>query len=338
MSAFPNLGSFLAQAVDDHRNGWSIGTFGAIGEFVRDPDEPVERRDAADSLQITSARGAMRIQPCNELRALAYDTLSADGETWGIAVALCLPALETGSPGVVHRIGVDGDALRAADHEAILFDLGIGRGHVRMCVRTADPTLIKTLERLEGQALLSEAGKPAGELIRNSSPVRVMLSPVGRIEVYAPIPPPNGKSPNGPHTHLLPKLIAAGRTHSANAPIPQGLQPVLMLHPQSPWRDSLGNRTSFDAALNLDFERCLSAYGLPEDQRVRAAVEAALQAQASPEEFASPATRRGRIQVRITLRRLAQRRQQDEAVRRWRARFDAAAHGDADDQVDIPPP
>jgi hypothetical protein len=203
-----------------------------------------------------------------------------------------------------------------------------------MCVRAADESLIGALDALEGLALLSHAGTVAAELIRATSPVRVMLSPVGRIEVYAPIPPPNGKSPAGPHTHLLPKLIASGRTHSANAPIPAGLQPVLMLHPQSPWRDAMGNRTPFNPELNAQFEHCLSMFGLAEDRRVRAAVESAVQAQASPDGFEAPLSRRGRIQVRITLRRLAQQLQ-DGAVGGWRTRFDPAAQHD--ELADIPP-
>jgi hypothetical protein len=332
--ALQDLGSFLVQAVDNHRNGWSIGTFGAIGEFVRDADEPVQRISAADGLEIVSSRGAMRIEPCDGLQAVAYDTLSADGETWGIAIAFCLAAKNDMAPGVVHRLGPDRDALRSADQNAILFDLGIGRGHVRMCVRAADESLIAALDAIEGLALLSAEGKAAGELIRDTSPVRVMLSPVGRIEVYAPIPPPDGKSPSGPHTHLLPKLIASGRTHSANAPIPAGLQPVLMLHPQSPWRDAMGNRTPFNPELNAQFEHCLRLFGLADDRRVRSTVESAVLAHASPEGFATPASRRGRIQLRITLRRLAQQLQ-DSAVSGWRTRFDPAAQDD--ELADMPP-
>jgi hypothetical protein len=332
--ASQDLGSFLIQAVDNHRNGWSIGTFGAIGEFVRDADEPVQRVSNEKGFELHSSRGAMRIEPCDGLQAIAYDTLSADGETWGIAIAFCLPANSDMAPGVVHCLGPDRDALRSADRNAILFDLGIGRGLVRMCVRTADESLLVALRAIEGVALLTSAGKAAAELIRDISPVRVMLSPAGRIEVYAAIPPPNGESPAGPHTHLLPKLIASGRTHSANAPIPAGLQPVLMLHPQSPWRDAMGNRTPFNPELNAQFEQCLNMFGLADDRRVRWAVESAIQAQASPEHFEIPVSRRGRIQMRITLRRLAQQLQ-DGAVGGWRTRFDPAAPHD--DLADSPP-
>lgn len=36
----------LFSAVADVDNGWSIGTFGAIAEFRRDADEPVEHSNA----------------------------------------------------------------------------------------------------------------------------------------------------------------------------------------------------------------------------------------------------------------------------------------------------
>ena len=34
---------------------------------------------------------------------------------------------------------------------------------------------------------------------------------------------PTGKSPEGPHTHVLPKLLRSGRTHPATEPIPEWL-------------------------------------------------------------------------------------------------------------------
>ena len=42
-------------------------------------------------------------------------------------------------------------------------------------------------------------------VILAASPHRVFVSRVGRIEVFQAIPSANGKSPEGPHTHVLPK-------------------------------------------------------------------------------------------------------------------------------------
>jgi hypothetical protein len=319
------VNEFLARALDDYRNGWSIGTFGVIGEFVFGPEEPADKLQCWAGSQTVTSRGGIRILPRDDLRAVAYDTLVSDGETWGNAVAFCLPAAGAQAGNCVRRIGPDVEALRAEDRDAVLFDLGVGVGHVTLCSRTKDVALIAALESVEGKKLLGPEGATVRTLSLQTSPNRVLLSPAGRIEVYAPIPPPDGKSPSGPHTHLLPKLIASGRTHSANAPIPEGLQPVLMMHPRSPWRDADGIRTPYDARQDQSFESILSVYGLEQDRLIRAAVEKAVSEGHSPHALASPASRRGRAQLRITLRRLAQRLGQ-EAVAGWKALYDPATH------------
>jgi hypothetical protein len=57
--------------------------------------------------------------------------------------------------------------------------------------------------------------------IVHKSPNRIAITAMGRTEVYSAIPPPGGKSPEGPHTHLLPSLIKTGRKHDPKAPIPE---------------------------------------------------------------------------------------------------------------------
>ena len=198
-----------------------------------------------------------------------------------------------------------------------------------MCVRTRDSALIAALNEMDGTSLFGpKAGVVMGAVLK-AQPNRVLLSPIARVEVYSPIPGPGEQSPNGPHTHLLPKLLASGRIAAANSPIPDELQPVLMLHPRSPWRDEMGHRTSFDPSLDDLFEGMLETYALPEDRQVRNATEKAVTGGADPAAYAWPATRRGRIQARITLRRLAQK---DGAakVAAWRSLYDRHAAEDAD--------
>ncbi|ODT87452.1 hypothetical protein [Phenylobacterium sp. SCN 70-31] len=270
--------------------------------------------------------------PRDDIRVVAYDTLSSDGETWGQSVAFCLPAPPLMDQGAVRALGTDEDAIRPEDRAGALFDLGVGRGHVRFCARTRDAALIAALTDLEGQSLFSAAGAAAMTTVLAAQPHRVVISPLARVEVYAPIPQPGGKSPDGPHTHLLPKLIASGRTHAANAPIPPGLQPALMLHPRSPWRDAMGLRTSFDPGLDRIFQAILDDHALDEDRRIRRAVEAAVSDGQAPETFAWPDTRRGRIQARITLRRLAQQGRQ--GVSAWRRLYDREpAEGEPDEET-----
>ena len=49
-------------------------------------------------------------------------------------------------------------------------------------------------------------------------------------EVHQPIPPQGGHSPEGPHTHLLPKLLAERRVHPPGSPLPVGLYCGLSLY------------------------------------------------------------------------------------------------------------
>jgi len=324
-----DLRSLITSAMDDARHAFSIGTFGAIGEYMRDADEPTARRRDGTAEAVYTDRAALRVTPRDDVKVIAYDTLASDGETWGQAVAFCMETPAEGAPGVVCTLGPDKDAILPQDTNALLFDLGVGKGHVRMCLRTRDPELIAALNAIGGQPLFGPEGAKVMPLVLKAQPHRVMLSPLARVEVFAPIPLPGGQSPEGPHTHLLPKLLASGRTHAANAPIPEGWQPVLMLHPRSPWRDAMGKRVPFDQDLNAHFEDLLALHALPEDRAVRAATVAAVEAGADPASFPTPATRRGRAQMRITLRRLA-RTQGDEKLAVWRSLYDRHVAEDAE--------
>lgn len=298
--------TLLQEALADPKNVWSIGTFGAIGEFMQAPGDESHTAIRHDVAEIVTAGGGIRVRLQDDVRVLAYEMLSGDGETWSNAIAFCLPKPMQTNERTVRRLGDDHEALRLEDRSAILFDLGVTVGFVSMCVRAGNLELIAALEELEGKNLLSHDGFAAANLILKLSPHRVMLSPLARIEIFSPIPAADGKSPAGPHTHLLPKLIASGRTHGANTPIPKGMQSALMLHPPSPWRDGKGVRTPFNLASAQSFERLFDAFGLPEDKSVRADLEAAVGAGVAPANYPWPESRRGRAQARITLRKLAQ--------------------------------
>jgi hypothetical protein len=325
-----DIATLLDAMIADPRHGWSIGTFGAIGEFARDDDEPAAIARDADTLTIVTARGGLRAKADPDLQVIAYDTLSSDGETWGQSVAFCLPTPADLAQGRVQALGVDPEALRPEDRDARLYDLGVGLGLVRFCLRTRDADLIAALDAIEGQALFDNPAVMPHVL--RAQPNRILLSPAGRVEVYSHIPLPGGDSPEGPHTHLLPQMLKARRTHAANTPIPAGLQPVLMLHPRSPWRDGLGRRTDgFDEGLDTLFQAMLAEYGLKEDRSIRTEVEQAVTTGLTPDAFRWPETRRGRAEARITLRRLA--RTSAPAVSAWRARYDRLPEPEPDEDA-----
>ena len=213
----------VEEYLDDPEAGWSMGTRGAIAEFVRDPGEPVTR--AAGS--VVTDRGGIRLIPPAGVQPVAYETPAGPRDDWNHAVALCLPAgaARCAARTEVTELGPDRSALRAGDRSAVLFDLGLGTPTVDVCVRTADPALLELLRAAAGSALFADGGRLAGR-VAAASPHRVFATACGRVEVYAAIPPADGRSPDAPHTHLLPRLLRAapGRpAHPPTVPIQAGL-------------------------------------------------------------------------------------------------------------------
>ncbi|MBY0295152.1 MAG: hypothetical protein K2X71_03790 [Methylobacterium sp.] len=252
----------LREALADPGNAWSLGSFGAIAEFMRDPDEAVMGL-TDERLGMATERGAIALTARPDLRPVAYETSVASG--WNHAVALCLPegACAMSQRGVVIELGPDRDAAREQDRDAILFDLGLDLLAVDACVRTSDPEAIACLRLGVGQPLFDHAN-PIGRQLVAMSPHRVFLARIGRVEVYAPIPGPGGTSPEGPHTHVLPKLLRSGRTHAATTPIPAGWVPCAGLHPAHPYKDMMGQRIAFDAARYEAFQVLLDRWGDPD--------------------------------------------------------------------------
>ena len=258
----PAVEALLREALADPETAWSLGSFGAIAEFMRDPDEDVvPLRDAR--LGMATRRGAVAVTPLPGLRPVAYETGVASG--WNHAVALCLPADACAMSGraVVTELGPDGAAARGEDRAGILFDLGLGLRAVDACVRAADPEAVACLRAGAGRPVF-DPESPIGRNLVAMSPHRVFLARVGRVEVYAPIPAPGGTSPEGPHTHVLPQLLKARRTHAATTPIPAGFVPCAALHPAHPYKDMLGRRVPFLRERHDAFQRLLEAWGDPD--------------------------------------------------------------------------
>ncbi|KQP69955.1 hypothetical protein ASF41_19965 [Methylobacterium sp. Leaf111] len=254
--------TLLREALSDPGTAWSLGSFGAIAEFMRDPEEAVLPLPD-ERLGMATARGAIALTPSSDLRPVAYETAVASG--WNHALALCLPEATCGMNRrtVVTELGPDREAARVEDRDGILFDLGLGLSAVDACVRARDPEAIARLRAGTGMPLFDHAN-PIGPHLVAMSPHRVFLARIGRVEVYAPIPGPGGTSPEGPHTHVLPKLLRSGRTHAATTPIPAGWVPCAGLHPAHPYKDMMGERIAFDAERYEAFQALLDRWGDPE--------------------------------------------------------------------------
>jgi hypothetical protein len=252
--------AILRTELESWECGWSIGSFGAIGEFHQDEGEELHV-DATQALARATARGAIRIVPRPDMTAVAYELLSPRAHRWS-----------------------QGAILAAHPH-------------------------------------------------------RVVISHLGRAEVYQKIggPETGGVSPAGPHTHVLPNLLAARRTHSANTPIPDGLVPCAFLHPANPVMTTLGGDKPFNGAQFAAFQAYLDLYGPPPYVETKRRVWAALDAARDPASIAEPETRLERTALRNALRQAA--RQSEAAgdaaraarIAAWRAHFDNASEPEQDE-------
>ena len=261
------LEALIRSALSDPDYSFSIGTFGAVAEFHRDPAEPFQLLSGAHGFGMVTARGGIRIALPDDAQGVAYLETTGRAPRYGATFAVCLAANRAALSGssAITDLGPDLSAIRETDREHQLFDMGVGMGHIRTCVRTSDRELINMLTAHIGKSVL-EPGSPAMLAIVASSPHRVFISQVGRIEVFQGIPQPGTSTPIGPHTHVLPRLIAANRAFSANAPIPAGLLPVLNLHPPAPYSgEGDVNPPVFNAARASQIDLLVAAWGLADE-------------------------------------------------------------------------
>ncbi|WP_172298181.1 hypothetical protein [Pseudoruegeria sp. HB172150] len=331
-----NIESFLWDALSDEETGWSMGSFGAIAEFHHVSGESATPRPAP--LACVTERGGIRIDRLSRVRPVAYQMLSPRPHRWSHGVSLCLPNREAAmrSRGVLTEIGADADALRPEDREAVLFDLGLGQHQVDFCIRTTNPALLQVLRAAEGRPLM-EQGNPAMSAILKAHPHRVTLTRIGRVEVFQPIggPDTGGLSPEGPHTHVLPKLLRTGRTHSANVPVPDGWVPCAMVHPANPVTDRMARDRAFDRVAFDRFQELLSAWGMPDYLAAKQAVWNAVAKGDTPEARNEPGSRIGRTGLRNAIRQWHRLHPEDTRLDAWRAMFDRGNSGDIEERQDI---
>lgn len=320
MSNAEKISTVLQQHLKSPASSFSIGSFGAIAEFHRDREERLTF-DKPDQLTVATARGAIRIVVNEAVQPLAYETLSANPDRWQHGVAFCLPAAKATRDRryTVTELGPDRNALHKADRNAILFDLGVGATNIDFCVRTDDSPLITLLRKAEGESLLKPISGVRDAVIQ-ASPSRVILSNLGRLEVYQPIG--ITKTPEGPHTHLLPKLLVSNRTHSADIPIPDKLTPCLALHPPNPLVDQAGRCIPFNLSYLTDFCELLDQWGLREYIREKKELSRAVLHGVVPSEYPGPKTRVTRTALRIALRQMRQQSVFDPHIINWCRYFD----------------
>ncbi len=321
MTSAPKLLDFFAEQLTDVETAWSIGTFGAIAEFTRDAQEAAALDRGSDVVSVVTERGGLRIEAHDALRAIASESLTA--QSWSQRVALCVPEEDCAmnQRSVLSEIGPDRNALRTEDRAAILFDLGLGALQIDAYVRSGDAAVVGALRRWVGQSLFAP-GNGAMALILAANPHRIFLSRVGRIEVFQPIPPPDGKSPDGPHTHVLPKLLRHKRTHAATEAVPAGWVPCAHFYPPHPVRDAFGHRRSFQSERHAAFQTLMASYGDPQLADIKRRVVEAVVAGRGPPDTGIAADRFARAAVRVALRQLQAAEPSSPALAAWLSAHD----------------
>ena len=211
---------------------WSMGVHGAMAEFV--PDTHTTIRRTGPTIEAVGAAGAIRLTIDDRIRAFTTGYSSEPSTVVSVILATPRPhsnAAASKSP----QIGIDPEPIRSGDTNATYFDLKIGHHAATFEVRTTDPELIATLHTCVGLTW-TDTIERYGQEITAKSPHRVVTGAAGRVEVYAPIPQPGGRSPHGSHTHLLPAELELGRELPLGIVLPPGLMPAATFHP-SPGRD-----------------------------------------------------------------------------------------------------
>ena len=195
---------------------WSIGVVGASAELLATRDAELAVAVGGNELIARHPNGRLRVRSVAGLRGFVQR--GAEGAE--IALAVHVSRLKETMPEVVTDLGPDRNALHESGRTERLVDLGLGCADgIRFCVRTGDPALEAALRAAVGKPLFA-TDLPAR--LMETSPTRVLTSPVARIEVTAPIAQPGGQTPEGPHTHLLAQRLRTGSARRRLGTVPEG--------------------------------------------------------------------------------------------------------------------
>lgn len=213
------LEALVATALEARVGAWSMGVVGATAEWIPDATTTVEH-SADGRLEAAGVEGSLSLRIGRDVRA--FVARRRDGPV--AQLLLAVPAEPVAHE--VTDLGPDRSDRR-------LIDLGLGVGSCRFAV-LADDALMAHLRPYLGarwDALLDAAGAT----IVAASPPRVLRTPLGRLEVRSPIPPPGGRSPDGSHTHLRAAELHLGRELPTGFALPAGLAPGVVFHPPVGW-------------------------------------------------------------------------------------------------------
>ena len=324
MAHRPYSDAGIARLLEAHlaaaSSSWSIGVPGAIAEFHRG------ERDAhvfESARCIVTDMGALRLNAAKDVQAHAYELLSARPERWHHGLIFGLPATDCvmSRRPVITEAGTDRDAIRAQDRDSVIFDLALGSAYCDFYLRVAKAEHVARLREAVGTSLLDPCCALYDDIVR-MSPHRVFVSRLARVEIYQHIGKPGAATPDGPHTHLIPKLFRRSRSHWSTIALPAGCAPCLTLYPPNPVFDREGRAKRFDADEHDAFQRLLAAHGDATQVAVKENVWRAARAGVEPRGVGVPSERHARIACRIALRQLAHSDDSPPQLAQWRSVFE----------------
>lgn len=173
-----SLAAAVSAALTDRSGRWTLGVPGADATFA--PRRGTTRVVIGDdTVEAVDAGAAMRLSIESDVTALMFDRSRDDA-----SLVLALPRRDAmHAPHVVTELGSDIGAIRPEHRAQTLFDLGVGRPGVSVCVRVglAGDALVR---RLVGLTWVEAFDRAADDLARLSI-TRIVRTPIGRIEVAA---------------------------------------------------------------------------------------------------------------------------------------------------------
>jgi predicted Fe-S protein YdhL (DUF1289 family) len=223
LTALEILG-WVANTINNRLGTWVTGMPRALAEFSAAPDQDISATDGGDCVIGQTSTAAFRLRHHDKLRAFSI------GQGGPIVLGFPKARHALATSGVFTKLGQDKDAIQQSNRDHVLFDYGLGRKSSRFCIRTNNADLIQSLEELNERPW-PEIMTSAGAQIIAESPNRVVESALARIEVFAPIPLPGGRSPAGAHTHFLPSFLASGEEILPSLALPEYAAPVAIFYP-----------------------------------------------------------------------------------------------------------
>lgn len=278
--------ALLAAMVSDSGCEVSLGAYGAIGQFAREPRVFVEATD--DHIVAATESSSISLRHRDGLRAIAFEMLSSDPQGWNCAVAICLPEADArmSARNCLTMLNHDPGAIFAAHRGRETYDIGLGTEFADIRVRSRSESLTAIEHRNTDRDLLAD-------LMEDADCVWIFDTALGRIETR-----------DRRRRHFIPQLLASGDGHSRTAPIPDGYAVLGYAFPPNPRHGEAEDALGW----HLSFQNVLDRFGMPElvglKRRVELAIDAGTTVPALNEllAHAGPPTRAEVDCIRVALR------------------------------------